>query len=216
MALEEPDTATAGTATPDHDGGPPWRRHPVALGLSIAALTVWVAIGVAVLVGGHDGSRSAQEAVAKRDASQVLGADDERDANPAAESTTASSVVPPPTPTAPVAPTADPSEPSAPGPSAPPPPSVPGVPLVSIGAPGPNGCPAWWTVDNGGSPLVHYIVTRESAPAPPGTDGVEIGTALVVEKTTATTATVDVGGTIHVSAENVIGSGPTSATLSCR
>jgi hypothetical protein len=175
MSLEEPDTATAGTEVPDHDGGPAWRRHPVVLGVAVATLTVCVAFGSVVLLDGGDDRRTEQETVAKRTPSQVLGGDE-----------------------------------------GPPPASVPGVPLVSIGAPGPNGCPAWWTVDDGGSPIIYSIVTHESAPAPPGPDGTEIGTALMVEKTPATTATVSLGGTIRVSAENSAGPGPTSALLLCR
>ena len=222
MPPEEPDTATVGTEAPSPDGASAPRRHPVALLVGVAALTIAGALALFVIVEGGGRRESARETAAAPGPSRASDEDVTPDGSaPDAHTTTTSStsVPTPPLDAAPlVAPTPGAPEPvdlPGPGPvttAA----SAPGTPVVSIGAPGPGGCPAWWTVDDGGRTLAYYVVTLESAPAPPGPDGTEIGTALMAEKTTATTATVDVGGTIRVSAENALGSGPTSGPLLCR
>lgn len=219
MPPEEPDTATVGTEAPSPGGASAPRRHRVAVFVGVAALTVAGALAVFVIVEGG-GRESARETAAAPGPSRASGEGVTPDGSaPDAHTTTTSSTSVPTPPTAPLV---------APSPGAPEPVDLPGpgpvttaawapgTPVVSIGAPGPGGCPAWWTVDDGGRALAYYVVTLESAPAPPGADGTEIGTALRAEKTTATTATVDVGGTIRVTAENALGSGPTSGPLICR
>ena len=94
------------------------------------------------------------------------------------------------------------------------PPVVPATPVVTVGPAVPDGCIASWTVDDGGSPVLEYVVTRESAAAPPDRDGTELGTRRA-DRTADTAATVDPGGTIRVAATNSVGDGPVSDPAPC-
>jgi hypothetical protein len=106
-------------------------------------------------------------------------------------------------PTAPPAGTAGP---------APPPPSPPGVPVLSAVRTPEGDCSVSWSVDDGGSPVLAFLVTTESAPAPATPDGAGIGTALALERTLANAARVERGGgSLRVAAVNALGGGPEAA-----
>jgi hypothetical protein len=203
MPLEEPDNATAGAGSRDRErDGAPGQR--VALLLSAAVLTILLA--AAVLIVATRGTRSEREraALARSEApklpSEVEAA--------RIESATTTSVPTAEVPTGRVVapPTYLPTDPA---------PTLPGTPVVSLGPGGSNGCTASWTVDGRGTPIVEYFITRESEPAPPGPGGTEIGTALQVERTTDTTAPVDPGWTVRITAWNTLGQGPASEPILC-
>ena len=224
MPLEEPDTATAGTGTQavEHDAA---RGHRVALLVGAATVTILVVAAVFVIAPDRDRPERTRATVARREALRPAS---EAEAANSESGTTTTGIAPAaePAPTARAATPAsdtpgdragdasgDPS--SAPG--APPAPSasLPGTPVVAVGGAGPNGCAVSWTVAGGGTPIVEFFVTRESEPAPPGPDGPEIGTAMQVERTTDTTATVGAGWTVRVAARNALGTGPASEPILC-
>ncbi len=214
MSLEEPDIATAGTG--DHpDSGRP-REQRVALLLSTVLLVILTAVSIAVITWGPDRTfreRTTAAERADRNDAEVAGTSI---VDPTTPSTPAGSALAP-VPTAPAGPVpnAGPNNPLTPASAPAPAPVAPGVPVVSMGPAGPGSCAASWTVTDGGAAIIEYLVTHESEAAPPGPGGVDIGAALWVERTTATTATVDAGGTIRVSAHNAIGDGPTSEARRC-
>ena len=219
---EELDTATAGTEGPAPEPEPtrPGSRRTVTVVVGIAMLFAVGIVAEVVTVTSSGGDDTSSALVAKRrqerPASSPINAtvDDvitSTSSNPSATTSTTLTITASETPT-PVA-SIDESPPPAPAPA---PSSVPGTPAVTISAPvGADGCTASWTVDDGGSPLVDFVVTHESAPAPPGPGGEQIGTALMMERTNATSAPVDLGGTIRVAAENSVGTGATSDALTC-
>ncbi len=183
---EEHDTATVGTAsnTPEPEPTRLGSHRNVAFATGIAMVTALGVVAVVLFVTSPGEADTSRAVVAKRTLQRS--APELTDANSSDAITSTSSTLGATTTTlapsrgetsAPVAPMIESSPPAPPAPPA----SVPGTPVVTISASvGAGGCTASWTTDDGGSPLVDYIVTHESAPAPPGPGGVEIGTAMRV------------------------------------
>jgi hypothetical protein len=221
MSLEEPDIATAGTGEPDHDGTRP-REQRVALFASTVLLVILAAAAVVAVTWGPTRSFEERTTVARRaDRPDPTDSDPGLEADPTTTSsstTTTIGLAAPPTSTAPAgtAPDHGPSYPVAPPTTAPAPqPLPPGVPVVTVGPAGPGGCTASWTVADGGAPIIDYRVLRESAPASAVVAGVDIGRGTTLDRMTATTATVELGGTISVSAHNAIGDSAYSEPQHC-
>jgi hypothetical protein len=188
------------------------RRRRLRAVIAAAAVLVVVAVGTGmVLAARRDPVPPASRPDVRTTVPRTLETEPETEpeAEPATEPATAAPVPGPAAGEPRDVPTAPPTGPAAP---APPPPSSPGAPVLSAVRTPEGDCSVSWSVDDGGSPVLAFLVTTESAPAPTTPDGAGIGTALALERTLANAARVERGGgSLRVAAVNALGGGPEAA-----